>query len=319
MDPVKGSSLNWTEPVDFLTPEQANAWEWHMNEHAVLAHRMRTGDGRAYTISDFDTRTRFHRRGLYNEFYRRISVEDVLGMFPHARPPVEIGIALHRDRANFSGRERLLMNLLRPHLAQAWRNAQAVTRVRRDLSTLRQTLDSLDYGVICLNREGRVELMTPRARQSLAAFFESTRQRGDLLPETLERWVRWQEELLEGSGVPPPRVPLVVEWEGKRLVVRLLSAPGRSLLLLEEQQLLLAPRSLLSLGLTWREAEVLSWVAQGKTNVEIAAILSISPRTVQKHLERIFVKLGVENRTAAAALALQVSGLAPGTPGQTAA
>jgi DNA-binding CsgD family transcriptional regulator len=56
-----------------------------------------------------------------------------------------------------------------------------------------------------------------------------------------------------------------------------------------------------SLGLTAREAEVLGWVARGKTNAEIAAELFISPQTVRKHLENIFEKLGVRTRTAAAA------------------
>lgn len=55
------------------------------------------------------------------------------------------------------------------------------------------------------------------------------------------------------------------------------------------------------LGLTPREAEVLAWVAQGKSNGDIGVILGISPRTVQKHAERIYEKLGVETRTAAAA------------------
>ncbi len=54
-------------------------------------------------------------------------------------------------------------------------------------------------------------------------------------------------------------------------------------------------------SLTPRELEVLTWVAQGKTNAEIAIILNTRSRTVGKHLERIFVKLGVETRTAAAA------------------
>lgn len=60
-----------------------------------------------------------------------------------------------------------------------------------------------------------------------------------------------------------------------------------------------------SLGLTPREAEILFWVAQGKTNPEIATILGIGLTTVKKHLESTFAKLGVENRTSAAALALE--------------
>ncbi len=60
----------------------------------------------------------------------------------------------------------------------------------------------------------------------------------------------------------------------------------------------------LSLQLTAREAEVLYWVVKGKTNKDIGDILGSSPMTVKKHLERIFVKMGVETRTAAAGMAM---------------
>ena len=59
-----------------------------------------------------------------------------------------------------------------------------------------------------------------------------------------------------------------------------------------------------SLGLTARETEVLTWIAQGKTNYEIGVILSACTGTICKHVEHILSKLCVENRTAAAAIAL---------------
>src|SRR5690606_15794670 len=58
-------------------------------------------------------------------------------------------------------------------------------------------------------------------------------------------------------------------------------------------------------AVTGREADVLLWIANGKTNREIGQILEMSPRTVNKHLEQIFRKLGVENRTSAAAVAIR--------------
>lgn len=61
-----------------------------------------------------------------------------------------------------------------------------------------------------------------------------------------------------------------------------------------------------ALGLTPREGDVLRWIAAGKSNRDISAILNISARTVNKHLDHIFVKLGVENRTAAAAIATRI-------------
>lgn len=62
------------------------------------------------------------------------------------------------------------------------------------------------------------------------------------------------------------------------------------------------------LALTDREAEVLLWISYGKSNGMISEVLVISPRTVQKHLERIYEKLGVETRAAAAAVAIKVLG-----------
>ncbi len=71
-----------------------------------------------------------------------------------------------------------------------------------------------------------------------------------------------------------------------------------------------AENSLGLLGLTPREAEVLTWIAQGKTNYEIGVILSACTGTICKHVERILTKLCVENRTGAAAIALAASGSA---------
>ena len=69
------------------------------------------------------------------------------------------------------------------------------------------------------------------------------------------------------------------------------------------------PCSSTKLTVTQREAEVLLWIARGKSNRDIAEILSLSPRTVNKHLEQIYAKLGVENRTSAAALAVRTLGV----------
>jgi len=97
----------------------------------------------------------------------------------------------------------------------------------------------------------------------------------------------------------------MVQREDETLVVRLLRKDRRRLLILERRHPVPSLKVLEHLGLGKREAEVLSWVARGKTNQEIATILSISTKTVKKHVERIFEKLGVESRTAAAAVAMQ--------------
>jgi DNA-binding NarL/FixJ family response regulator len=123
----------------------------------------------------------------------------------------------------------------------------------------------------------------------------------------VKRWVKQQEVPRGKADVPLRRNPLVLQREGKRLVIRLVSDIGQSLLLLEEQPITTQPQSLSPCRLSPREVEVLKWLSEGKTNKEIATVLELSPRTVQKHLEHIYQKLGVETRTAAAARAYEIA------------
>ena len=93
------------------------------------------------------------------------------------------------------------------------------------------------------------------------------------------------------------------------LVARRFAEPGHNdlvMFVLEEQGAPPGPAALIKLGLTTREAEVLYWIAQGKSNPDTAVILGASVRTVHKHVEHIFQKLGLETRNAAALAALEV-------------
>lgn len=301
--PRRRATWAWNPAVD-VADELRRAFERHIPEHPLIAHYQRTSDCRAHKISDFLTLRQFHRLALYNEFYRRVDVEHQMAFPLPSRPPIVIGIALNRSRLDFSERDRLVLDLLRPHLVQAYRNAEAVTRLREKLAEVRQVVEALPLGVVALRRDRHVGFMTERARRWLAEYFGGELRPARRLPASVEAWARHQERLLRADDVPPPRQPLVVERDGQRLVLRLLSDDSESLLLLEEQPVALRAQPLEALGLTRREAEVLAWVAEGKTNAEVATILGLSPRTVQKHLEHIYLKLGVETRTAAAAHAL---------------
>jgi DNA-binding CsgD family transcriptional regulator len=121
-------------------------------------------------------------------------------------------------------------------------------------------------------------------------------------------WVKQQDVALKGKDdVILQGNPLVLARDGKRLVIRLVSDLDQNLLLLEEHPTTMQLQSLVPLRLSPREAEVLSWVGQGKADKEIGVILELSPRTVQKHLEHIYQKIGVKSRTAAAAKAYEIA------------
>lgn len=299
-------SLWLVEPADAATPEDQHIFEAHAGEQPLITSYLKTRDGSARKNSDFLTPSQFHQTALYNEFYRRVRMEHTMAIHLSDVPSLIIGIALHRDLTDFSERDRQLLNVLLPHLREAYRNTQAVSRMQEELTLLRRLMGQTDEAVVFLSKTGRVKLLTPRAQRWLEAYVGALR--ADRLPERLEAWFRQQEATVGRLDLtPPPRTPLVIEQADRRLIVRHLCEAEHCSLLLHEQQAP-SPRALERLGLTRRQAEVLFWAAQGKTNREIGRILTVGPRTVEAYLSDVYKKLGVENRFAAIRCALTLLG-----------
>jgi len=304
MLPEKSESHHWISTAELATPQMSRLWEQHMNEHPVLAHILRTGDCRVRRISDFWSGPQLHDSGLHHDFYRLCDIEDVLCIQIPCPAPWVIGVAWQEDRT-FTDRERLIADLARPHISQAWHNAKLVSRLMRQSQALRNGIENLDAGVILCSAQGRVQFINAQARRHLAKYFCATRQTDRRLPEELLLWVRCQDlRLSHNDDAPPVRLPLIYQKEDKRLVIRLVSHSGANLILMEQQRTLPDTSAIGALGLTAREVEVLTWIARGKTNNEISTILRMHIGTAKKHVEHILVKLGVETRTAAAARAL---------------
>jgi DNA-binding NarL/FixJ family response regulator len=166
--------------------------------------------------------------------------------------------------------------------------ARLATHVRnaRAVRLAREAVDLGGLGVLVVDARERIAWQSPQAQRWLAEFGGGDAALG---------WLRSPGEEAEQ--------PLA---DGRRLLARRLGPVG-----LGETMWLLrlgtageaAPSRLATASLTPRETEVLSWIAKGKTNRDVADILGLSPRTVNKHLEHVFEKLGVETRAAAAALA----------------
>jgi DNA-binding CsgD family transcriptional regulator len=134
------------------------------------------------------------------------------------------------------------------------------------------------------------------------------------LPDTLRRWVARkirviERELKAGSDLICHSYE--VKAGSRRLMVRLNPHPDEGfLLLLEETRVAeYSVNALMRLGLTRREAEVLFWIGKDKTSLEVAELLSMSERTVKKHLEHIYRKFRVQTRLAAVMYALEKLGI----------
>ncbi|MGQ4274529.1 response regulator [Terrihabitans sp. B22-R8] len=183
---------------------------------------------------------------------------------------------------------------------------QLIARIRVHLANARAAqsariaLDASGRFLLSTNARGDVVWATPQARRLLGELFPAFAAGAPAMPGEVQAWIA----TLSGGGAPQ----ISVLSGDRRLQVSFLARTGPDELLLriaEERTAL--PEAVLRerLSLTVREAEVLLWLARGKANKDIAEILDLSHRTVSKHLEQIFTKLGVENRASAAAVAIR--------------
>jgi DNA-binding NarL/FixJ family response regulator len=184
-----------------------------------------------------------------------------------------------------------LLARVRAHLANA--------RVAQTSHVALDTSGRPSFGV---DDNGRALWFTPMAVEIIERLFPDWKIDDGLLPPALAAPVRRLR-----SSDPRPGARIAIDVADSKLECAFLGRAGAGewLFRLNEQregdkERMLADRH----GLTVREAEVLLWVSRGKKNREVSEILHISPRTVNKHLEQIFAKLGVENRASAAAIAV---------------
>ena len=197
----------------------------------------------------------------------------------------------------------------------------------------RNALDAFGHASMAVHEaDGRCVWQTALARSLMAEYFSGGHfERGKLPPEMM-LWLH-REALRRRAGAEPAGLTVLPQGRGEAISPSAVVARGAKRLsftlhavdpdALGEGQWLIVMREaddaalmdglIHGFKLTTREAEVLYWVVKGKTNLDIGDILGSSPRTVQKHLEHVFEKLGVETRTAAAAMAMgKVRGLEAG-------
>ncbi|MBI3755987.1 MAG: hypothetical protein HY265_07495 [Deltaproteobacteria bacterium] len=228
INPIEQKFVYFERPCVYVSPKDIPICEKYMHEHPLVKvlypaltkshpfeknikdrlrrHRpdyIRHPEGRALKISDLLTDNQFRRTGLYHEFFRKYDTDYQICLPLSYLPDTVEGVSFNRDGKDFTERDRLMLNLLGPHIIQAYRNVDAIPAIRRNVQV--------------------------------------------------------------SAGAQARAID----------------------------------------NLTLKESEVLHWLAQGKGNAQIAIILNIAEDTVKKHLMRIYQKLGVENRIAAALMAVE--------------
>jgi DNA-binding CsgD family transcriptional regulator len=318
---MKGDEVSLVFQPDFvgLTPEMITVVHEYFGEHPIVQN-MPQALNSAHTISDFINQQEFYcLEGLYQQYLKLFDIEDQMVCF---LPPITsvtahhdfqpgitlAGFSLNRSERNFTERDRTMLNLLRPHLSQAYANAQRYETLQQDLHQVQQSLNCL--GLVILNTEGRVQSIAPQAKLWLERYFTKNSS-PDRLPDHLWSWTKHQIKSLTDPSDPPKACPtLRTQLTDRELTVRLVldNQNDRYLLLLEEQRLD-SIHSLELLGLSQRETELLNWVMTGKDNKTIAEAMGITVATVRKHLENLYRKLNVKSRSEAIAQTLNQLGI----------
>lgn len=186
-----------------------------------------------------------------------------------------------------------------------------LARIRAHLATARAAisaraaLDTTGRHLLAVDAAGRIGWTTPQAGRLIAGLLEETDDGAGLLPAAARAWLAGQIAGTEADAIdltlpdgPKLSLSFVGRVGGGEILLRLSGDDGDGRIFLLKEQFLL----------TNREAEVLFWIMNGKANRDIGDILGLSPRTVNKHLEGIYQKLGVESRSAAAVAALRALG-----------
>ncbi|MCE7007961.1 LuxR C-terminal-related transcriptional regulator [Kibdelosporangium philippinense] len=288
IDQANGRSEQVSVPDSWVTREYEEIFVQHVPKHPLFRHYLRTGELDATRLSDVATVRQLRGLGIYQDFYRPLGI----GYQMICRLRGELGVSdilvFNRGGTDFTDTEQQFVRMTRPFLANLVDTAAATSWFDTALAAL-EGIDDTAYGVVLLGPLGKIRVTNRSARLLLTAYFRRPGKEGDVLPEELAAW-------LAAQGHTPQ--PYTAARGARRLTVRLFRHHASAALLLSEST---ATVPAVRTGvLTAREQDVLWLVTHGRTSAQAAHVLGISTRTVEKHLENIYNKLGVTNRAEAA-------------------
>ena len=192
------------------------------------------------------------------------------------------------------------------------RSHEVLARIAAHLHTARMmnqargALDAFGQGAIAITpTDGRIVWQTPLARQWMDDYFKQDAAKSGL--GTPHKILEWLARAAQAYASGTAHYPLTIVQGAKKLIITPMDFSNSEqwmISLREESDAAQIDALILSFKLTQREAEVLYWAIKGKTDRDVGEILGASTRTVNKHMEHVFAKLGVETRTAAAAMAM---------------
>lgn len=283
----------------------------HVQEHPQFMAMCHGNNAPVDAVSDYVSLSRWRSTGMFTEVLKQVGAVDQMSASRRMNGQMVFSMVLNRNDWGFDEHERTLLALLTPHVMQAWRTRMLLRELERvqvdDKSKMHlrflMMIDGL--GNVLEAQDGDLHWLRKH-------FGHAQGESSSTLPKVIRNWLHRQLTALQEGTYNRPDDALehyFDKGDGTRLCVKLL--PGRSygvhVLVFSRvlSHVTSAATRLMEMGLAKRQAEVLYWVTEGKTNEEIAGILECSVHTVKTHLRSVFSILMVENRHAAASLAWQ--------------
>jgi DNA-binding CsgD family transcriptional regulator len=257
--------------------DAANTLWWRLRPtHPVCGYRATSSDWtQPLKVSDFATLREFRRTPIYDAYYRdELDYWLDVGL-PATATKTRVFILTRRGGRDFTERDRLVLELLRPHLEARAAAAESAARAVASLTRAQESASKEAQSIVLCSARGTIEFASPTSRALIARFLGVENGR---LPTALL-----------------DRPTIVLEHPSERLTIRTAKVGELRVLLLDRRD------TRIDL-LTPREREIVDRVARGQPNAQIAVEFGIATATVAKHLEHAYRKLGVSTRTAAAAL-----------------
>jgi DNA-binding CsgD family transcriptional regulator len=289
-----------TLPENLATEEQIKAIGRRVNQNPLATYYVATKDASWRMPTDFIPMEDFRKLELYREGYAPLGIQyQIAGMLAMMDETAHV-ITLHRTHQGFTEHEREILNTLHPHLVTSYINAIMCSRAQHSASQIKAVMETAPGAYGCFDAHGKLAWLQEKAKGWLREFFPGEILHQEFVPQPVQHLVTASQH----DGSDPKQLSAAKGEE--LLVVCLGSSPvGGLIMRLERKRRIPLPRFRPLPQFSKRKNEVLQWMVEGKRNAEIARILCLSPRTVEKHVAEILAELQVEHRAAAILAAME--------------
>lgn len=182
-------------------------FELHMDEHPLVRHFAQDPMGPLAKISDFLSLNKWRDTALYYEFYRIFDTQRQLVIPLPSAAPVLLGIAVNRSGSDFTERDRRIVDILRGHLIQAYRHAELITELNKNIVRSDKLYQALGRVWILLSGDGRLPRVSADGSKLLRKYCANERYSNEALPPTIWRWARRQMAVLTAKAALPSERP----------------------------------------------------------------------------------------------------------------